>query len=126
MTISVIAINHIQKNHFHRALKQYGKDKFTLEIICECHVDDLTIQENYWIDYWNALDRNKGYNKIWSGKTIIDNRHKIQHEFLHIATNEIYVGTQNDFVVKYNLTRGAISLLINKKYKQTQGWVLID
>lgn len=42
------------------AIKKYGKDKFSYEIIEECNIDELNSKETYWIQYFDTV--NNGYN----------------------------------------------------------------
>jgi group I intron endonuclease len=46
-----------------QALKKYGKDNFTREIIeyCDCKIV-LSEREKFWINYYNSTDSNIGYN----------------------------------------------------------------
>ena len=46
-----------------KALKKYGIENFTKEVIEECiNVDDLVKAEIKWISFYNSCDRNSGYN----------------------------------------------------------------
>ena len=42
------------------AIKKYGKDAFTYEVIEECSIEKLNERESYWIRYYNSIE--KGYN----------------------------------------------------------------
>ena len=46
--------------YFHRALRKYGRDNFSWEIIEEIDNDKLNDREIYWINYYNSY--NNGYN----------------------------------------------------------------
>lgn len=46
-----------------RAIKKYGECNFSKEIIEECETKEtLDEREKYWIDYYNAVDRDDFYN----------------------------------------------------------------
>lgn len=45
-----------------KAFKKYGIDKFTIEILEQCEIDKLNEREQYWMDYYEVIDKNKGYN----------------------------------------------------------------
>ena len=46
------------------AIRKYGLDNFVFEIVEECLTENLTKQEQYWMDYYNSLDGNYGYNLV--------------------------------------------------------------
>lgn len=64
--------NKLDDLYFHRAIRKYGADKFTIEEIEECSQDELDAREVYWIDYFDTF--NNGYNLTVGGcgKKIID------------------------------------------------------
>lgn len=47
------------------------------------------------------------------------------YSFKNQLTNEIFNGTRYDFYTKYNLNKGCVNALVNKKYKFTKNWILI-
>ncbi len=51
-------------NHFHNAMRKYGRDNFVYGIIEE--TDELNDREIYWIDYYNTM--NEGYNSTIGGE----------------------------------------------------------
>lgn len=51
-----------ENEHFINAWHKYGAENFAYTIIEECKFDELKERELYWIDYYNCLDRNYGYN----------------------------------------------------------------
>ena len=44
-----------------RAIRKYGKENFDFEILEICDLENLTTKEQYWIDYYDAI--NNGYNQ---------------------------------------------------------------
>lgn len=50
----------------HRAIRKYGVDNFSFEVIEECNRDDLNEKEQYWIDYYNTFKQ--GYNMTLGGE----------------------------------------------------------
>lgn len=46
------------------AIRKYHIDNFTFEVLEECSVEELTTREQYWIDRYNSLDGNYGYNLV--------------------------------------------------------------
>lgn len=56
------AMNNILDTHFARAIRKYGKDSFTIEIIDSATTqEELNQKEQYWIRYYNAVK--EGYNE---------------------------------------------------------------
>lgn len=56
------ALNQIKDNHLSRAIRKYGKDSFIIEEIdTASSQQELTIKENYWINYYNSVKN--GYNE---------------------------------------------------------------
>lgn len=41
---------------------KYGESDFVFSILEECNMDELDERESYWIDYYNTVDRTKGFN----------------------------------------------------------------
>lgn len=50
----------------HQAIKKYGANNFTFEVIEECPQEDLDDREMYWISYYNSFK--KGYNMTLGGE----------------------------------------------------------
>lgn len=57
---------HPSSFYFHRALRKYGKEAFSVEEIEECSNDDLDTREKYWILYYHS--NKDGYNIDLGGK----------------------------------------------------------
>lgn len=47
------------------AIKKYGKENFTFEVIEECEPDKLNERETYWIKYYDTVE--SGYNSSYGG-----------------------------------------------------------
>lgn len=62
------AIKHNSQNYFHRAIRKYGIDNFNWEIIDTAKDrDELNEKEKYWIEYYNSINYNIGYNSKTGG-----------------------------------------------------------
>ena len=56
------ALNNILDTHFARAIRQYGAESFTIEVIdTATDQNELNKKEQYWIQYYDSV--NKGYNE---------------------------------------------------------------
>ena len=51
-------------DHLQKSYNKYGKENFKFEVIEKCKVESLVEKETYWINYYNSLDSNYGYNLI--------------------------------------------------------------
>ena len=56
-----------QCNYLNNAIRQYGKDAFTVELIIECTKNELDVMEELYIKQYNTLYPN-GYNLTKGGK----------------------------------------------------------
>lgn len=45
-----------------RALQKYGFDNFDIDVMEYCQPENLDNREQYWINYYQSYDSNKGYN----------------------------------------------------------------
>lgn len=60
----------------HSAIRKYGKDNFTLEIIELCEDSDtLKEREKYWIAFYKSTDRSIGYNLTEGGDGSFGRKH---------------------------------------------------
>jgi len=50
------------------AIKKYGINNFSFEIIEECKLFELDEKEIYWINYYQSNNKEKGYNILSGGK----------------------------------------------------------
>lgn len=51
-----------ENQHFINSWHKYGKNNFSYIILEECDYDKLAEKELYWINVYESLNRNKGYN----------------------------------------------------------------
>lgn len=57
------------KQIINRAMKKYGVDKFYIEMLETCDLEDLDYKEMYYIELYNSTDKSKGYNVSIGGNT---------------------------------------------------------
>ena len=55
-------------NHLQNAFNSYGKKNFFFSIIEFCDKEDLILKEHYWCNYFDANNREKGYNLALTGE----------------------------------------------------------
>lgn len=51
-----------------KALRKYGVENFIFEIIEECDRNSLDSREKYWIEHYDSLNKDKGYNMLEVGE----------------------------------------------------------
>lgn len=61
-------------DYLQNAWNKYGKDGFKFYIIESCDVEQLDEKEIYYIDFYNTMDRNYGYN-MKSGGQLSSNKY---------------------------------------------------
>lgn len=88
------------KYHFNMAIKQaikkYGKENFTIELIEEVEVGKLNEREIYWISFYDSY--NKGYNCTLGGQdgatracklSLLEENEVIEAKYLGFSSKEI-------------------------------------
>lgn len=66
-----------------RAIRKYGKENFTYNVIEICKIEELTIKEQYWIDYYNS--KNNGYNQ----EDAVDSKKEENCNFAILTNSEV-------------------------------------
>lgn len=68
-------------SYFYRAIRKYGLENFTFEVLEECNLDELDEKEIFWIKKRNSTNPNYGYNLTDGGTTAVT--------FSKITKNEV-------------------------------------
>lgn len=53
-----------------KAIRKYGEDKFYVELLEECLIEELNEREQYWISFFRATDNRFGYNMSIGGNVV--------------------------------------------------------
>lgn len=53
-----------------KAIRKYGEDKFYVELLEECLIEELNEREKYWIKFFKATDNRFGYNMSIGGNVV--------------------------------------------------------
>lgn len=53
-----------------KAIRKYGEDKFYIELLEECTVEELNEREKYWISFFNSTNNKYGYNISLGGNVV--------------------------------------------------------
>lgn len=112
-------LSHLRKNthnneHLQDAWNKYGKENFDFQIIEICDVDKLDIRERYWIEYYNSMSREFGYNHEDGGrknKTVSDfTKNKISKNHSDVS------GKNNPFYGKKHTNESIKKISNNREY----------
>lgn len=104
--------NHTYNYPLYRAIRRYGLNNFTFEIIEECNINELTEKEQYWINYYNsivpngynqeqAIDSKKGENCNWA----ILNKEKINQIIDLLKNSNLLI---NQIAKQFNVSSSCI------------------
>lgn len=63
---SYLRNNNHSNTHLQRAWNKYGEENFEFRIIEICDLENLEDRENYFIDLYNTINDDFGYNKKWA------------------------------------------------------------
>ena len=100
-------------NHLQNAWNTYGASGFTFSILELCTKEELTKQEDYWMKYYNTLNREQGYNLREAGPT--GSFRKESRERMRQAQIGNNVGEKNSAaVITEEEAKEIIRLLLNK------------
>lgn len=113
---------YVKCTHFYRAIEKYGWDNFE-HIILEENIKNLAEaneKEKYWIAYYNATDKNKGYNCTTGGNegsTWSEEAKKAQSERFK-GENGSFYGKEHTQEYKENMRQQMIDKWNNPEYKK--------
>jgi group I intron endonuclease len=109
----------------YRAIRKYGLDYFSFEIIEECKKEDLNEREKYWVSQYNSHNKNFGYNETEGGDGSEGAEIKLtQSQILEIY--ELLLNTeltQQEIAQQFNVSQYYISLLNRGVNKPQEGYV---
>lgn len=67
-----------------RAIRKYGEDKFYIELLEECSIEELNTKEIWWINRFNSTNTKFGYNISIGGNVTRVNNNLKEHEILEL------------------------------------------
>lgn len=56
--------NRHYNQHLQNSWNKYGENSFTFKIVQPCSVENLTVVENNWMEYYRSYNPDYGYNKL--------------------------------------------------------------
>ena len=101
------ALHNISDTHLARAIRKYGKDSFTIQVIDSAtSQDELNQKEQYWIRYYNSVE--KGYNEIDAiskcGGNTYQSKTKEEMEVIKEKIRQTKIGAKNPMARKVKRT----------------------
>lgn len=115
-------INENKKDYsvpIHIAIRKYGQDNFSLEILEECSTKDLNKREQYWIEHYHTWVQDplcNGYNLTKGGNQSIRKIKLTENDVAEIKAlliaNEV---TYNEISLKFNISKDFIKKINNGK-----------
>lgn len=100
----------IKNTLLYQAMREFGIDNFSFEVIEECELINLNDKEKYYIDKYNTMNPN-GYNM----STIENIQHKINWDIVNEIISELKNTslTGEEIAKKYNVSHCLISQINN-------------
>lgn len=72
-----------------KAIRKYGEDKFYIELLEECTVEELNDREKYWIKFFNSSNYKFGYNISIGGNVIRTTKELNKDEVIRLFNSGI-------------------------------------
>ena len=107
----------------YRAIRKYGLQNFSFEVIEECFENQLNEKEQYYIEYYDTTNQDKGYNLTKGGQAgsvdvILDDLQVKEIYDLLINSNF----TETEIANKYNVSQRYISGINLGQYRIQPGY----
>lgn len=104
------SINKSDKYHYplYRAIRKYGIENFSFQIIEQCKLEELDKREQYYIDKFNTIVPN-GYNQTLGGTTTVPQKLDQQKAKEIIKMLEDDFLSQEEIAQRFNVSQNTIS-----------------
>lgn len=93
----------------YRAIRKYGLDNFSFQILEQCDIKDLDNREKYWIDYYKSTDVNNGYNLTKGGETGVPIKISEEERDKIIDYLQTSDKTQEEIAKEFNVSQRLVS-----------------
>ena len=108
----------------YRAMRKYGLENFSFEVIEECQIKDLDEKEIYWINFYKATDTSFGYNLREGGCHVQPSNAKLNEDQVQQIKIRLQQGeTQESIAKDYPVDRVVISQINLGKSYVHDDWV---
>ena len=98
-------------DYIHNAMRKYGKEGFSYEIIEQCPQEIINEREKYWINYYDSY--NNGYNLTTGGEGV-KNKIFSEEEKTHLR-NLAIKNNRNKPIIQFDLNGNKIAEWIGGK-----------
>lgn len=104
--------SHQYNYYLYRAIRKYGLENFSFEVVEECQKEELGEKEIYWINYYHSNDEQFGYNRTSGGEQARTSSKITEDEAKEIQEYLLYSKmSQADLGEKYNISQRSISYI---------------
>ena len=104
--------SHQYNYYLYRAIRKYGLENFSFEVVEECQKEELGEKEIYWINYYHSNDEQFGYNRTSGGEQARTSSKITEDEAKEIQEYLLYSKmSQADLGKKYNISQRSISYI---------------
>ena len=99
----------------YRAIRKYGLDSFSFEVIEECSIAELNNRENYWIKFYQSNNKQTGYNLTFAesksgGHLTALTKEKLEQIWDDLLNSKI---SQKEMAKKYGVSNDTICSINN-------------
>lgn len=99
----------------YRAIRKYGLENFSFEILEECSIEQLNDREKYWIKYYDSFNREKGYNLTEGGQNASTGHlTSEQIDLIYSLLKEDV--SQQEIADKFNISQSMVSAINSGEY----------
>lgn len=91
------------------AIRKYGIENFSFQVVEECKIKELNDKEKYWIQYYNSTNKDNGYN-LSGGGNESSHRRLNQNQIVEICDllKETEI-TQRQIAIQFNVSEYTIN-----------------
>ena len=99
----------------YQAIRKYGLENFSFEILEECQIQELNNKEIYWIKYYDSANIDKGYNMTLGGQnsTPIKLTYEQVDKIINLLKNSQI--SQQEIANQFNISQSVVSEINNGK-----------
>ncbi len=122
---SELKYNRHKNSHLQNSWNKYGLENFEFSILEKCNIDDLDRLERFYINKYNSMDREFGYNRESGGNAkkcaSLETRKKISENHIDVSgeNNPMYGKKMSEESILKTTTN---ENYINRKVKGEDNW----